>query len=217
MDAFQSVVEVTVPHSWDTAFGNRWGKVTPLDVATAMGSMYSGYSTTFRAAMALNTDTLMNTRGEVLDRGLTNPEIIAQLFGVTTYESQLSYEVGKDIRKAKGTEGGSYTTGDVKLWYNEFKRYMHRKPRTKEHDKMDLAGIALSEGTRVFRDKPRKFQTQLVELIKADAQAGDKTYLEGIAKATGWMTPEDWKNTVNKITDPEVRDALMQLYEAKEQ
>lgn len=180
------------------------------DVARAAANLFSGYSNAFKSHYAFETGTKISSLGNLTDNDVTEFEAAMQFFGFRTQTEEGSRKINEKL-----FEGRSFQDNDVTSWYNDLKRQLARKGMTVAE--RDMAQRILTEGMRVFKNDPVKFQDRLYNAIKSDVEQDGYNIFEQIIKQMGWQSKSDLLKLLEELPEsPEkstLRDSINKLGE----
>ena len=178
-------------------------QATFKDVIIASLSVYSGFSSIFKANYAFKFGQKLSSYGRISDADVTKTEALAQTGGFSTRT-----ETGFREAKAELYGDRAWETDDVKKWYLMVKQGIGLKGKTVADAEM-FAAIA-GEAWSVFAEgEGRSAAVDIIlDLMNKDAANGDTTFFNAILNRSGFLTePEMWQ-AINKLPDGNLRKAL---------
>lgn len=170
-----------------------------VDVVKASASVFSGFSSAFKASYAFKTNQKMSSTGRITDADVTSIEAILATFGFRT-KTETGYARVREMQYGDKP----FEDDDAKLWYKELKRHLARRGVTPIERDMSIR--ILQEAYRVFNDdRPRLVET-IIKEIEKDAVDGDFMVLKGLMGSAGFITESDLWELVNNLPAGKVRD-----------
>ena len=164
------------------------------EVLKASASIFSGYSSAFKAIYAFETNKIMSTSGKVIDEQASTFEKMALVFGFPTLDSQESAWVSNEqYRNSKQMKD------DVTKWYGDFKRTMARRDVSAKES--TFAAQAIGEAWRVFGPDNIVAREMIMKKIEQDVMNGDGTLFQNALKQTGYIGYEDIRTQIESIPE----------------
>jgi hypothetical protein len=187
---------------------------TIVDVVKASAAMFSGFSNLFKGAYALETGKKLSSSGRVTDAEVTEAEaILSGLIGLST-QTEEGYRRAYEVMANIDGKNETFSTSDVRQWYNELKRHLSRRKLTVNDD--DMSTRVFAEAWRVFgQDRPKAVES-LIRAMQDDADTGDTTFAENFMRKMGLYTTDEFWKVVNVLPAGEIRDRAVNMIKTAE-
>lgn len=179
------------------------------DVLRSSLNLFSGYSAAFKANYALKTGQKMSSTGNITDEEVTAVEALMAVTGFQT-KTETGYREATQLR----FEDETFTTDDVRAWYNDLKRHLARRGERPAED-VELKRRVLAEAFRVFGEDRPKAVNEIRRLIENDAKSRDYKVFRGLLREIGYMPEEDLRKIINALPDDDVRKRLNTIMEMR--
>jgi hypothetical protein len=210
-DAFRTGLKYFYPSS---DYEDPELETTLTDVSIAAMSLFSGFSSTFKARYAYQTGLKMSGTGRITDADVTKWEAIAAAFGLRTKTEVGNSEHQQAARFGADSGSGNVLMADVDAWYSEVKRHLARRGMSVRES--DMQQRVLSEAWRVFGDDREKVNSYINGKLTSDAKEGDFIVIQGFINKMGFMNDEETLSLLNTLPAGANRDALVDIYNHRE-
>lgn len=182
------------------------------DVAISFMNLSSGFSNSFKALYALETETKINSLGGTTDDNVTVSEAIAQFFGFRTRDEEALRLTKEALYKGRDFNySDSDMKHDVRAWYTELKKMVTRRGDSVKSE--DFNQRVITEALRVFKRHEGKFLAQVRSLIRKDYKNQEESVISEIVKRFGLQDERTVRDTIEKLPENENKDRLRKVFQ----
>lgn len=174
------------------AFAGVRPDLPPVDfykLSRSFAMLSSGMSNFYKARYIEKWNQVKNSSGKVIVEHATQGEAYGQLFGLPPEKVRRYYDT-----KGKLFDKSEAFREDVNYHYNNIKKNLALAGD--DISATDEVMETMAMGWVVFEDYEYEARKQFAALIKKDAKEGDFYLIEKLYKASGIMTPKEWKMLV---------------------
>ena len=192
-------------------------ETTYSDVVISALSMYSGFSSAFKARYAYQMGQKLSSTGRVTEDDATKIEALMAAAGFETH-TESGFRRAKEIFYEGADNNPTWYIEDVRTWYSEMKRHLAKRGMTVREK--DMAQRVFSEAWMAFGDNKQGAMEEVKRLIQRDANVGEHKFIEGLLQAMGHIPDETVWEILNSLPPSKERDyvadSMRQLQEARD-
>tara|TARA_B100000929_G_C15511743_1_gene421133 strand:+ start:12300 stop:17171 length:4872 start_codon:yes stop_codon:yes gene_type:complete len=155
------------------------------------GKLASGFSSAFKARVALEYGKKYNANGGVTDANVNTVEAVAAAFGFQTLHEARSFWASNEVYQSRTSHGE-----DVKEWYRLVKQQLAREGISNEE--RDFALRVLNVAAEQFKDDPRAQQT-IQQQLQYDVENGDLSLFNSVINSAPWMDSATTREVLNTM------------------
>lgn len=175
-------------------------------VAQDFAKISSGYSNWFKAAYAQKYHQKITSSGNVVDKGVSSAEAVAQVFGFQTLDESYHYAINDYLYgKSKAFDD------DVKNWYKDYKEAVTRGGQTPEE--IDNIQRTYTEAFRVWGNDSYRAKQLIERMMIQDMENGDDRMHKQALQSMDYLTPQEFEGMVTDNPDmtPEEKQRAIEL------
>lgn len=160
-------------------------------ISSGYNNAQEAYAEWIRARLATDAIRRLDKYGSAIDTSVTNPEIVAKLFGFGTASTRDLYRTAKEVSK----DTKKYREDVLKV-YNSAKQYYARTLAVENSDTQFMTSVT-GYVINVFKDDPQALKI-IYDQMKLDMMGKDQALLGQIMRRSGVPDAQTFKDDVRR-------------------